>query len=297
VSDARRLPYQFWCGRQLESDYLATLESRSPSGRSEIHSSPAVFGPLLDSKAQSSAQEETKKRSLGKKQKRQYQRQLSWLTEAGGRNLQLFRLDLTGSDVSDASLLRRHWQELRRRIKRRYGLYLDCFVVETSEGNGVLHLVVGVAQGRAAWIDQKFLSAEWEKIHGAFIVSIKRMGGKKKDRRCVSFYMVTQYMKNQGEGGSALVRYSWSWWHARIKIGRGWTDFKRIVRFIRYRVGRDLRKAGRESMGFYKNVPFPEVIAAWESLLTSGVAKLRDRLLVVDRGTVVEWGYIEQGSF
>jgi len=220
----------------------------------------------------------------------------SWLTEADGRHCQKLRVDLTTANGGDAGRLRRHLQELRRRIKRRWGYSLEQFVIETSEGNGVLHCVWAFDVKKAVWIPQEWLSEQWEKIHGAPIASIKRMGSGSNDRKRVSKYMVTQYMVTQGgDSGSALVRYSWSWWQAKVLIGRGWADYKRIIRFVEWRLDRDARRDMTVDLGARVRVPWRDYIAGWESLLTDGVAVVGDVFLMVEGRRIVESGYRVKG--
>ncbi len=76
------------------------------------------------------------------------------------------RVDLTTAVGGDAFKLRRHLQELRRRVERDLGFNdLRLFVIETSEGNGVLHMVWAWRGSRSFFIEQEWLSQEWEKIH------------------------------------------------------------------------------------------------------------------------------------
>ena len=84
-----------------------------------------------------------------KKQRRVFQRLVSWCFEAKSRDCQLSRVDLTTAVGGPAHLLRRHLQELRRRVERDLGYKgIETFVVETSEGNGVLHMVWAWAGSR-----------------------------------------------------------------------------------------------------------------------------------------------------
>jgi hypothetical protein len=77
-----------------------------------------------------------------RQQRRVFQRLTSWCYETKSRDCQLLRVDLTTASCGPAKLLRRHLQELRRRIERDLGYRgVEMFVVETSEGNGVLHMV------------------------------------------------------------------------------------------------------------------------------------------------------------
>lgn len=214
--------------------------------------------PSLVSNVQSSA--------WTSKQKRLFQRLISWLTLKNSQGKQLIRVDLTSGPDSTRQLLRRHFQELKRRVRRVYGYDVDSFIVETCEGKGVLHMVWAIDADKAAWIDQGWISEEWLKIHGAFRVWIKRMNTGKYDRRRVAKYMVTQYLVQQGESGSALVRYSYSWWKSPLVIGRGWNRVKREFRFAEFRYNRCVR---RES-GTAPPVTFADVITCWNDLLETG---------------------------
>lgn len=218
-----------------------------------------------------------------KKQKRLYQRLLSWITQKSADGCQLLRVDLTSADHSESRLLRRHFQELRRRLSRRYGYKVDAFIVETCEGNGVLHMVWSVDEKRAVWIEQGWLAEEWEKIHGARVTWIKRMKTGKYDRRRVTSYLVSQYLVNQGDSGSALVRYSYSWWHCRVTLGKGWQSIKRQFRFCEYRY----RRVERRGYGSAPPIVFADLLRAWNELLTVGRAVLGDvALTVYDREVV-----------
>ncbi len=120
-----------------------------------------------------------------RKQWRVFQRLTSWCYEAKSRGCQLARVDLTTASGGPAPFLRKHLQELRRRIERDLGYPgIETFVVETSEGNWVLHMVWAWVGDRTFIVDQGWLSEQWEKIHGAFIVYIRRMNlGKSSIRR------------------------------------------------------------------------------------------------------------------
>lgn len=54
-----------------------------------------------------------------RQQKRIFQRLTSWCMEATGRGCQLVRVDLTTANGGEAGKLRRHQQELRRRVRER----------------------------------------------------------------------------------------------------------------------------------------------------------------------------------
>jgi hypothetical protein len=82
-------------------------------------------------------------------------------------------------------------------------------VVERSR-NGKQHLHVLF---RGSYIEQAWVSAQWQEIHGAKIVDIRRaVVGKSKHR--IAAYLA-KYMSKEGAG-----RYSWSWgwvWKGFVK--------------------------------------------------------------------------------
>jgi hypothetical protein len=192
----------------------------------------------------------------------------------------LLRVDLTTASGGPSHLLRKHLQELRRRTERDLGFKgLETFVVETSEGNGVLHMVWAWAGGRPLIVEQKWLSEQWERIHGAKIVWIRRMGLEKKDIRTVSRYFALQYLANQGD---ALVRMSWSWRRSRFAIGKGWKFMCRALRRINQK---------RQSLDWREpmsDVPFRDLLLAWEELLSRGWCLLGDVMFSVEDREVTE---------
>jgi hypothetical protein len=75
-------------------------------------------------------------------------------------------MDLTTAEGGDPSKLSDHFEELNRRIKRKTGLEdIQYWKMTTREGNGVIHAIL--AGNVSLYVDQKWLSEEWEKIHGA----------------------------------------------------------------------------------------------------------------------------------
>jgi hypothetical protein len=153
------------------------------------------------------------------------------------------------------------------------------FVVETSEGYGVLHMVWAWVGGRSFYINQDWLSQEWAKIHGAPVVWVRKMRVDRKDIRCVGRYFALQYLADQR---GALVRMSWSWWRSRVALARGWESLKRLasVSFLD-----DTSKWGWRREYVHT---MAEVVAAWEHLLSSGGAMLGETLLEVRGRDVVE---------
>lgn len=226
---------------------------------------------------------ETDKGSSGgwtRQQRRVFQRLISWCYEAKSRGCQLSRVDLTTGPGGAAPLLRKHLQELRRRVERELGYQgLEMFVVETSEGNGVLHMVWGWLGDRSFIIEQRWLSEQWQKIHGAPVVWIRRMGLEKHDIRSVGRYFALQYLADQR---GALVRMSWSWRRSRFAIGKAWKFMCRSLRRINHeRQALDWRNPREE-------VSFSELLIAWEKLLSVGWCTLGEVLFCVEGREVCE---------
>jgi hypothetical protein len=137
-------------------------------------------------------------------------------------NLSILRLDLTTATGGDAGLLAEHFKEIRKRIERRIGKPVHFWAMQTAEGNGVIHSVIA-AEG-SLYVEHEWLSREWEEIHGASVVYVKRYKKGKTSRGKVSHYMVGQYMKNQ----DAIVRVSASWKRTfGFPVAAAWRNLKR----------------------------------------------------------------------
>jgi heme-degrading monooxygenase HmoA len=215
-----------------------------------------------------------------RQQKRVFQRLTSWCFEAVGRGCSLNRVDLTTAPFGPAHLLRPHLQLLRRRVERVFGFKgIEVFCVETSEGNGVLHMVWAWQGEQSFYIPQAWLSLEWQKIHGAPIAFIRKMRCTKKDIQSVGGYFALQYLSDQR---GALVRMSWSWWRSRVALSRGWETLKKMGRV------RSEASVWCGCSPTLYSVSMADVILAWESLLRSGEAMLGETLLIVKGRQVVE---------
>ena len=57
-----------------------------------------------------------------------------------------------------------------KRIKRSFGCQFEYIKIKTREGNGVLHVIYA-----GPYIPQPWLSRNWEEIHGAKVVHIRKM--------------------------------------------------------------------------------------------------------------------------
>lgn len=166
--------------------------------------------PSLDSYGTSSNKPRQK---WDKKQKRGYHRVQSCLQFWQTQGYQVLWVMLSTADGGDASKLAYHHQILRQRVERKLAYDgLQHYQVRTSEGNGVLHLFWawcardGFRQ-RSFYIEQDWLSKQWQDIHGAKIVWIARVKRGRVSRNKVSRYCMAQYVGQQ----SGYQYMSWSW--------------------------------------------------------------------------------------
>jgi hypothetical protein len=176
-----------------------------------------------------------------------------------------------------------HHKRLRQSLDRQLDFQGVQFVAVRCRGDknpSLQHLhVLWAWQGsRSFYVPQDWLSMEWERIHGAKIVDIKRVGLTRDDQRKLTRYIVTQYCSDQ----RGLQRLSWSWWALPVALARGWESMKRLAS-VSYRD--DSAKWGwRREYVF----PMSVVVVAWEHLLESGEAFLGDTLLALSGRDVVE---------
>ncbi len=167
------------------------------------------------------------------KQKRAFQGILSGLKYAKYGNKRIRFLTLTSSELwlnsieSGNGVLNEDFKTLKKRIERytpyklfkdgymtknniikKYGreqlnkkLNFEYFKVETSEGNGVLHILY-----RGQYLPYNFIVDNWQDIHNSWDIHIMEVDlNRAKD---TSAYIVSQYIGNQQ---SAYVRSSQSW--------------------------------------------------------------------------------------
>lgn len=119
---------------------------------------------------------------------------------------------LTSSPSSPLAQLRRHFQVLRKRMGRQLGFEgIQYVCVDTREGHGVLHMIwawrdPNPSRRASFYIAFDWLQANWNELHGAFHVHVKRIGGSSTDARRLSRYLVSQYCGDQ----DGLVRFSQS---------------------------------------------------------------------------------------
>ena len=149
----------------------------------------------------------TTARSRGR---RMYHRVMSGL-EKGGR---LRLLTLTTAHQSDNQDFQRHFRMLRMRLLRR-GLLLDYIRCRELTKSGLRHEHILF---RGSYIEQAYLGHLWEEIHGAPIVDIKAVYGK---RRLASYLA-----KYAAKGIEARTAYSWGWvWRG---FARSWVLVKKV---------------------------------------------------------------------
>lgn len=162
-----------------------------------------------------------------RQQKRVFQRTLACFHYWRGHGYQVLWVMLSSSPNSIPGTLSKHHKALRRVVEREYSLPgLEHCTVETREGHGVLHALWAWRGKKAVFIPQKWLCAEWDRIHGARITWIARVRRDPSSGKRISRYMVSQYIAKQG----ALVRLSWSWKTFGLPIVNTWRDFRASFR-------------------------------------------------------------------
>lgn len=146
------------------------------------------------------------------KQRRTFQRILSGLKRANYERKRIRIITLTSPSshprtIAGGQLLAKRFQILRKRILRKWGCEFEYLRLRTSEGFGVLHIVY-----KGAFIPHSWLKKQWNDIHGAEIVFIQALYGRKRLAR----YLVSNYMA----GHHSFMRQSWSWrWVFRGFVG------------------------------------------------------------------------------
>ncbi|MBA7580938.1 hypothetical protein ES708_22836 [subsurface metagenome] len=147
-----------------------------------------------------------------KRSRRMYHRVISGLKRQGAIRL----ITLTSRLVSDNEAFQRDFRCLRMRLLRRRLLvdYIRC--PEFTKG-GLRHEHILF---RGSYIDQAYLSVEWQRIHRASVVDIRRVRG----GRRLAGYMASYMMK----APAGRYCYSWGW------VWKGFAgSWKRLCRFYR----------------------------------------------------------------
>lgn len=117
-----------------------------------------------------------------------------------------------------------------------------------------------------------WLQGAWSKLHGAFHVNLKRIGGSDKDARRLSRYIVAQYCGGQ----NALVRLSQS--RMDYPLAKMRAELLRTVKNLpeRYAIGPALAQSwGSDELLRISNMAmWGEFRVAWDSLVKSRSCRL-----------------------
>jgi len=191
------------------------------------------------------------------KQKRSFQRITSGLKFAKFGNQIIRFLTLTSSNVFANSVSNEYgsnnkdFQVLRKRILRYspYRLYkedyithnqmvrkygrnnlkkkfsFEYFKVETSEGNGVLHILY-----RGSYLPYNFIVDNWMDIHNSWDINIKKVD--LSDCKSSACYVVSQYVGGQGSAyvrGSSSRKWVYSGYVSDWYYIRSWFDLSTAI--------------------------------------------------------------------
>src|SRR5258706_9283389 len=172
-----------------------------------------------------------------------YKTSIAFCTQLAATGYRFLRVDLTSSELSCSTSLQRHFEELRRRIERAYGFRIEFFKLKTSEGHGILHCIFACKTGRSFYIDHEWLKIQWNDIHRASIVYVKRLRPTEADFKRIAGYLADQHHDDK------IVRVSWSMKCLSFPITK---TFKKLYRI------------------FYQkchSATFHDFIMAWQDLL------------------------------
>jgi len=172
-----------------------------------------------------------------RKRARLFQRLMSGIQFAQYRGERLRFMTLTSSTESNPDLLNRHFEILVKRIRRKFGPFEYC-KIRTPEGQGgVIHCCF-----RGSFIPQKWLSVQWEEIHGAKIADIRLMYG---DRGIASYLM--GYLGHHSDYHMGFSRH-WVF----PGFVREWTRIKRYFLRFFYFYGWSFRQAIAAAVSHFK---------------------------------------------
>lgn len=218
----------------------------------------------------------TPKLAWDRKQKRAYHKSLTLMKYWANCGYQVFFVTLTGAPTSNAKQLSYHHERLKLSVVRHWNLTgLEHFKVITIEGHGVIHTLWAIPPASkgfrdpAIFIPQTWLSNEWERIHSAKIVDIRRVTLQNSSQRRLSRYIVSQYCG--GQSGFVRSDYTHAKWLG-FSIRNTWERLKRHWRALKFTQG----------------VDFGQLCAAWDSLVRHRLCGLGDKKFVVWLGDVCE---------
>jgi len=219
------------------------------------------------------------KPSWSPKQRRTFQRILTFLRIAVAHCWQVFRVDFTSAPGSDVRTLLRHFRELKRRAERRFRVHIYHYNIRTTEGNGVLHQIWAVDSKRPVYFPQAWLSEEWFKIHGAEIVYIRRAKSGKHHQQRIARYCASQYLAGQ----SSIAHCSYSR-DLPLILGKAWDFFKK-----EFRRGFELFSWSGASP-FVDVVSYVDMIRCWGEMLDQGWCKISNAYFFISN-RLVDVGY------
>lgn len=202
-----------------------------------------------------------------RRQKRGYQKVRSFLTVQEAKGNQVLFVTLTGAPGANVARLRADRKALLKRVARKLG-YVDIELcsIQTEEGNGVLHELWGwhVRPGersRKFHVPHKWLSKNWEDIHGAKIVVIKPYRYGDQSLRCLSRYLISQYLGDQ----CGYVNSTVSWKKTfGFPLRKTWTRMLSAWR---------LRNNQRVQEG-WPVLSFKVALDLWESVLKGDIVQI-----------------------
>lgn len=236
-----------------------------------------------DDNGPSEGADQSKKPEWSRKQKRGYQRvrSLLWFWECHG--FQVLWVMLSTAEGGNPDKLTYNHKRLRQRIEQQLGFAgIEYYQVRTDEGNGVLHVFwawrpAAGDRPRRFWIDQGWLSAQWQEIHAAPVVWIRAYKPGRRSRNRLSRYVISQYVQDQ----QGYVNMSWSWKRSLgFPLGSMWESLRKS--WQSQNVWREIR--GQRAL--------PRIILfrTWENLLSGEAILLNGYIvqLIVGKGLVVE---------
>jgi len=172
-----------------------------------------------------------------KKQRRAFHRCISGLFRAKGRLERIRFMTLTSSPTSDGKKLNYHFNLLVKQIEYTFGFKMQYWKVKTKEGYGVLHVLFRIVDDKAprkvkkncplprrmrGFVPHNWLSKTWEKIHGAKVVEIHELKGKRSERD-IAYYVVGNYVSKQ-----PIERMSYSQKWVCKGFSRKWKTFLEV---------------------------------------------------------------------
>jgi hypothetical protein len=165
------------------------------------------------------------------KQKRAYHRARSGIRISEFLHLPVKHLILTTSPQASSRNISNDFQALRKAVYREFGVLLPYFMVHTNEGYGVLHVLYRAKE----FLPQRWLSAQWERLHLSSYVYVKEVPDTD-----IARYVVTQYLADQG---TSYQRCSWSYSWVCKGFVKAWREIKNMWR--------DVSKAYRNDYGLW----------------------------------------------